>query len=130
MDITFNIMMKYKKGDRLVTNGSNTVGMGHELEVCEVYGCMYFLCYQKELKIIIAMQEYLDSNGYTLKSRPKDDWTPEIGKQYYYITDSGFVNWLNWDNDKGDNERKDFLGIFRTQAEAEARLQEIKDNLK
>lgn len=117
-------MMKYKKGDVLVDKD------GCERKVLEILGCIYFIEHEFTPMVVAVLEEWLDYRNYTLKSRPKEDWTPEIGEKYYHITYGGTVGYLNWDNDEGDNGRKNFLGIFRTQAEAEARLQEIKDKLK
>lgn len=74
-------MMKYKKGDRLANE------KGYEREVLEVCGCMYFLSSPEDFKKSACVYtEYdVDNMGYTLKSRSKEDWTPEFGEKYYYM---------------------------------------------
>lgn len=61
---------------------------------------------------------------------PVEKWEPKIREKYHYVYEDGSVDWNTWRNYPIDNKRKDFLGIFKTAKEAEARLEEINGFLK
>ena len=52
--------------------------------------------------------------------KPKGEiWKPEIGEDYWYITDTGTVADACYDEDNFDNEVFDCGNFFKTEAEAE-----------
>ena len=56
-------------------------------------------------------------------------WEPEDGEDYWFISASGQVCVCEWVDDDMEHARRDFLGIYQTEALAEAALLEIKRKL-
>ena len=56
-------------------------------------------------------------------------WEPEDGGDYWYIYTDGDCIHAYWDNDTTDHARRDFLGIYQTEALAQAALLEIRRKL-
>lgn len=54
---------------------------------------------------------------------PKTEW--KDGDRYFFIDSTGNVFDSVWDNHSIDRARRDFLGIYRTQEEAEAVMVKI-----
>jgi hypothetical protein len=72
----------------------------------------------QELKSQIAkLQEELDG---------LEPWEPKRDKIYWYIAGTGEVCESPWDNIIDDRNRRDFLGIFKTFAQALARRDAVK----
>lgn len=108
-------ILKYKDGDA-------------SIKVLGICGDVYFL------------SEYDDYNicdtGYTLKEieeyfiLPESKYEPKNEEEYYWINSEGEICLGTWYDYNSDNNRKGFLGIFPTEAEAKKRLEEIKILLK
>lgn len=60
---------------------------------------------------------------------PEEEWEPENGDQYWYISNHGEIQSLVWINGRGEIEIKNFLGVYRTKSLAEQALAEIKRKL-
>lgn len=60
---------------------------------------------------------------------PKEEWIPKDDENYFGIANNGVVFKAIWANDKIDNARKSFLGIYKTKEEAETALADIKKKL-
>ena len=45
-------------------------------------------------------------------------WVPNIGENYYSLTDDGDIHWCDWDDDSTDKDRLAIGNCFKTQAEA------------
>jgi len=56
-------------------------------------------------------------------------WEPEDGGDYWFISESDEVCFSEWNDDNIEHARRDFLGIYQTEALAEAALLEIKRKL-
>ena len=56
-------------------------------------------------------------------------WEPSIEKDYWFIIDGVTAIESTWDNHKVDHARRDFLGIYETEALAKAALLEIRRKL-
>ena len=58
-------------------------------------------------------------------------WEPEIGSTYWYIyiNDSAHAVKSRWNNNRNDQFRRDFLGIYQTEALTKAALLEIRRKL-
>ena len=51
---------------------------------------------------------------------------PSVGDEYYYLGSRGNVSLDAWEGDTVDRERRDFFGVWRTEAEAIAKRDMIK----
>ncbi len=60
----------------------------------------------------------------------RDEEWPKNRDKYYYLTAAGGINTNTWIDDYVDNGYKTFLGIFRTQEEAEKRRDQIREFVK
>ena len=116
--------MKYKKGD--IISGSYA-----QKKVIEVIGELYFLSADSvfDRTGYCYTEIELDRVGYTLKSRPKEDWIPKMHCEYWYI-DGDKIEKSHWEEDEIDLGRKEQLGIFKTEQEAQERLDKIKEFIK
>ncbi|MFA5990477.1 MAG: hypothetical protein WC803_12850 [Sphingomonas sp.] len=142
-----------QKGDVLVSRG------GFEHLVIEVFGDIVYgenTDIKDEISFIWTKQ-MLQYKGYTIKQPEKheeikdydsevgdetlqkssikqpevsEDWTPKEQYEYWFIRTSGSISMWIWHNSETDNEIKNFLGIFRTEKEAQKRLEEVKLLLK
>ena len=56
-------------------------------------------------------------------------WEPEDGGDYWFISESDEVCFSEWNDDNIEHARRDFLGIYQTEALAEAALLEIRRKL-
>jgi hypothetical protein len=118
--------MKYKKGDILVNE------KGYERKIFEVLGDIYFVSETNILDYVSCfpmLEHELNSNKYTLKSRPKEDWTPRLAEEYWCIDGDGVKSFF-WDDELIEKNIKDTLGIFRSEQEAKDRLDKIKEFIK
>jgi len=73
-----------------------------------------------------ATESQLKKRGYTWDTPA---WEPSIEKDYWFIIDGGTAIESTWDNHKVDHARRDFLGIYETEALAKAALLEIRRKL-
>ena len=104
-------------------------GYGHTRKVLGKCGEVVHLSYSG-----VARDSYLSSYtefqlkdmGYTWDTPA---WEPEMHEMYWYIYTDGDCVHAYWDNDTTDHTRRDFLGIYQTEALAEAALLEIKRKL-
>lgn len=53
-------------------------------------------------------------------------WEPEASDTYWFITNNGEIWSDEWDGVYTDRERRDFLGVFRTEKEATARRDAVR----
>jgi len=117
-------MTTLKQGDLIKNrNGKNCKVLGVCGEVVHVsfsinQGSHDEACTEADLK----------EDGYTWDTPA---WEPEIGSIYWhvYINGKGEVEDSVWSNDKIDIARRDFLGIYETEALAKAALLEIRRKL-
>jgi hypothetical protein len=117
--------MKYQKGD-IITHEEFK-----DRKILSVVDELYFISRRDHRLSEMMYTEYeLDEIGYTLKSRPKEDWTPEKHEKYYYISNKGVVNWTRWENDETDSCISRYSGIFKTIEQSEERLYKIKEFIK
>lgn len=116
--------MKYKKGDILTHEDFK------DRKILSVVDELYFISRRDHRLSEIMYTEYeLDELGYTLKSRPKEDWTPNYGDFYYYV--SGWrIDCSRYTGDSEDEARKESLGVFPTYGEAQERFDKIKEFVK
>ncbi len=70
----------------------------------------------------------LIKRGFTLKAPAVEEW-PKINDEFFCITYTGKVARTRWEDCDIDYGIRDFLGIFRTAAEAEERVAKIKKML-
>lgn len=78
-----------------------------------------------QLEVYREKEAYLKSIGRKKMSR----WKPEKGAKYYYVGDSGMVNFTFADCDSVDEAYYKFGNVFRTEAEAEKALEQVKETL-
>ena len=71
-------------------------------------------------------ESFLKNQGYTWDTPA---YEPEDGGDYWYIYTDGDCIHAYWDNDTTDHARRDFLGIYQTEALAQAALLEIRRKL-
>lgn len=57
-------------------------------------------------------------------------WEPAKGDKYYYIEDVLTINWNPWHDIQIDKARKNGFGIYRTEEEAQAVADKIKEFMK
>jgi hypothetical protein len=74
-------------------------------------------------KTIVSRLEALEREVFK-----KEEW--RLNDEYFFIDEEGRILDSQWDSGGMDENRRDFLGIFHTKAEAEARLEAIKNFLK
>lgn len=65
------------------------------------------------------VKEYKALAGMSAEKPKGEIWKPEIGEDYWYITDTGSVADACYDEDGFDNEVFDCGNFFKTEAEAE-----------
>lgn len=92
--------------------------------------------------IWVTLTSYGEEPGmifiYTIGQIIKDGWKfweeekewPSSYNQYYFIENDCSIDSSNWGNDLVDNHRRDFLGIFKTEKEAQARADKIREFVK
>jgi len=117
-------MTTLKQGDLITSIG------GEAYKILEVWGNILFIScsYDHESYGFTANEEWLKARGYTWDTPA---WEPEIGDRYWFIHADGEPSpcQANWENDKHDHARKNFLGIYQTKELAEAALLEIRRKL-
>lgn len=64
--------------------------------------------------------------GETIKKMENEKEWPKEGNLYFYINSHSDIDSARFDNDGFDSARQSFLGIFRTEAEAQLKLNLIK----
>ena len=74
----------------------------------------------------IATETELREMGYTWDIPA---WEPENYEMYWFISPVGVIDSSIWADDTEDHGRKNFQGIYQTEALAEAALLEIKRKL-
>ena len=95
-------------------------GEGKEQDLCEI------TCTAVEFaKISEAVAEYNDTDG---KGYEKP-W-PQEGGEYFCVTTEGRISRLTYDGDVYDCNMQDFGNFFRTEAEAGAALERVRQALK
>jgi hypothetical protein len=117
--------MKYKKGDILVKYD------GTEMKILTVIDDVAYLTSIGEgTGVIFTMADReIDLLGYTLKSRPKEDWTPRMLEEYWFVSNIG-ATYDTWENAMEDKQRKEALGVYKTKEEAQKVFDDIKEFLK
>jgi len=115
-------MTTLKQGD-LVKNED-----GINCKVLGVCGEVIHISYPYDHKIYedTYTESFLKNQGYTWDTPA---WEPAYDKTYWFVNASGQAEDDRWINDKFDRARRDFLGIYQTEALAEAALLEIKRKL-
>ena len=115
-------MTTLKQGD-LVKNED-----GINCKVLGVCGEVIHISYPYDHKIYedTYTESFLKNQGYTWDTPA---YEPEDGGDYWFISVSGQVCVCEWNDDDIDHTRRDFLGIYQTEALAEAALLEIKRKL-
>lgn len=76
-------------------------------------------------KIMQAVNEYNETNG----AGYEKPW-PQRGDKYFFISSTGVIHDVNYDNISIDKYLREFGNFFRTREEAEAALEKIKRVLK
>jgi hypothetical protein len=111
--------MKYKTGDILI--GKKYFEERLVLGVC---GLAVFVSTEDadSASSVIYTEKEVD-NDFTLKL---PEWKPDTNETYYFVRDSGKVEFCGWTYHIADYHRLATKNCFRTREEAEARLSEIK----
>jgi hypothetical protein len=114
--------MKLKQGDIITNTDGNKAKI---LAVCGEAVLRSDLNYFDEAHAWFTEKELI-KDGWQF---PKEEWVPKLREKYWGITHDGFVNSFMWDNDKTDNNIKNFLGIYPNEESAQQALQDIKRKL-
>lgn len=72
---------------------------------------------------VLLLNPYITEN-YIL---PKEEWEPSDGKGYFFLFSDGDAGSGIWKGADVEVKRKDFLGVFQTEAEALAFRDKIKE---
>ena len=121
--------MTLKQGD-IITHKD-----GSKQKILGVVGEVVFPSHEDEFTRAGAFHytetELLEA-GYTF---PKEKWTPECGQDHFFAIYAPHCGWrlqtTAWQGNSFDIARRDsFFGIFKTEAEAQARIALIEDKLK
>jgi hypothetical protein len=115
-------MTTLKQGD-LIKNED-----GINCKVLGVCGEVIHISYPYDHKIYedTYTESFLKNQGYTWDTPA---WEPKMRDVYWHIDERGYISESIWDNDHTDQARRDFLGIYQTEALAEAALLEIRRKL-
>ena len=115
-------MTTLKQGD-LVKNED-----GDMCNILGVCGEVVHISYPYDHKIYedTYTESELKKQGYTWDTLT---WEPEDRDDYWNISAIGQVCFSEWNDDVIDHARRDFLGIYQTEALAEAALLEIRRKL-
>jgi hypothetical protein len=76
-------------------------------------------------KLIDKVEEITDHLN---SIEPENEW--KNGDMYFCVKGDGEIGYNKYDGDETDIGIKNFLGIFRTQSESQARLDEVKEFIK
>lgn len=68
---------------------------------------------------IKVLQEEIEKMKVAEKEKKSSKWKPKVGERYYFISNSGNVDWLTWYDDDFDVWRYNNMPIFQTEAECE-----------
>lgn len=60
----------------------------------------------------------------------KQEWVPKMGEKYWRVSNDGRAVMFSWWNDLDDFAHQNFLGIFPTKEEAEARAKGVREFIK
>ena len=82
--------------------------------------------YPSDKALIAKINELVEEVNRLSGEKKAERWEPAYGGQYWHIETSGYILEGVWLDDLTDHGRQDFLGIFRTKNEAQARLEKIK----
>ncbi len=98
---------------------------GDKRKILEVLGDLYFMFLEDDYveHAVGYTKEQLETLGYTI---PKEEWKIKKHDTYWFIGAGGDVYDAIWDNFDVDIKRKNFLGIFKSQQEAQEALSKIK----
>lgn len=77
--------------------------------------------------LAIKINELVDEHNQT--TEPVEE-CPVMYDRYWFINSKGIIAQAGWTDSAHDNNRKNYTGIFKTQAEAEAAKEKIKEFLK
>jgi len=115
-------MTTLKQGDLIKDNTGDTY------KILEVWGNILFISctYNHKSYGFTANEEWLKERGYTWDTPA---WEPKDGDKYWCSDSTGKADISNWDDDKDDHSRRDFLGIYQTEELCEAALLEIRRKL-
>lgn len=95
-------------------------GKGNAQDLCEI------TCTAVEFaRVCEVVAEYNATDGKGREPR----W-PKEGDQYFYVTAFGTINYLKFHESQADYMMQDFGNFFRTEAEAKAALERVKQALK
>lgn len=104
---------------------------GHQRKILGICGEVYFLSASDDFKSVKPAGTYYAYTQYELEKRGyiiPEEWEPEDGENYWFIDNGGIHASRNTDYYEF-RCRKNFLGIFKTESEAQERLKEIKSKL-
>jgi len=96
-------VLQDQKGDELTESEKSIIELANDKNIMRLG------------EILLKIKEQAEQQAE--QPEQPQDW-PQKGDLYFYIDDCWIGN-CRWDNDNTDNRRKDFHGIFRTEAEAE-----------
>ena len=115
-------MPTLKQGDLIKDRDGDT------RKVMEVYGTILFISYTNHHNrhCFTSDEETLKAEGYTWDTPA---WEPAMNEKYWCVGSCCDAICSNWDNDKNDHARKNFLGIYETKALCEAAILEIRRKL-
>jgi len=124
IDKTTNIkiMTTLKQGNLIKNRNGNTRKV---MGVCGDTLHLSFLDNHAEYSFTTT-EAQLKKEGYTWDTPA---WEPSLGILYWFIDAEGDVIDSIWNDDITDHARRDFLGIYQTEALAEAALLEIRRKL-
>jgi len=115
-------MTTLKQGDLIKDRFGNTYKI---MEVCGIILHISFSSDHDKYGHTTA-ETNLKAGGYTWDTPA---WEPKDDETYWFITPSGQVCECEWINCSFDQALRDFLGIYQTEALAEAALLEIRRKL-
>lgn len=73
-----------------------------------------------EDKINALKEEFNDKIAELQKEKESNErWKPEVGKKYYYISDSGEIGCITYTDDNIDEKCYNFYNMFKTKEETE-----------
>lgn len=111
--------MKYITGQILVEKKSD-----FERKVLGVCDLVVFMSTYEDFNKFydyVFTEKELDKY-YTIK---EEKFVPKGGERYWFVCDSGKVEWSGWGNFRYDKFRLSQGNVFRTREEAEAKLKEL-----
>jgi len=115
-------MTTLKQGDLV----KNSEGRSRRvMEVCGTILPLSFFNNHAEYSYTTT-EAQLKKDGYTWDT---PTWEATLGMEYWFIDGRGQADSRIWNDDRVDNDRKNFLGIYQTEKLCEASVLEIKSKL-